>query len=124
MAKSREEMQDIALYHMDKMNRRTQGERENKPQTLEEQMKELDRKNSLTPEQRLAELPWGDWNRSLMDWLQSRETHRKYGAFTSKFFTWLSRAKRAELEEHHRKGTKFSDMVPWMKDMQMIHMNL
>ena len=124
MAKSREDMQNIALYHMDKLNRRTQGERDNRPPTLEEQLKEEARRKNLTPEQRRAEKPWGEWCIAFRDHLESRETRLKWTTFSQKFIGWVMVKHKAELEEYHRKGTAFSEFMPWLIDKQMVHMNL
>ena len=43
MAKSREEVQDIALYHMEKLSRRAGSERDNRPLTLAEQMARMEK---------------------------------------------------------------------------------
>jgi hypothetical protein len=124
MAKSREEMQDIALYHMDKMNRRTQGQRENKPKSLQEEWNEMERWNKLTPEQRNQETPWGEYLRNLKDWMNSRDGGRRHGIFTDRFYSWLTSARKKELMEYHAKGTQFKDMAAWIKDMSEIHINI
>jgi hypothetical protein len=124
MAKSREEMQDIALYHMDKLNRRTPGERDNKPKSLEEEWKAMDRWNKLSPEQRNQETPWGDWQINLRDWLNNREGGRRHGVFTDRFYGWLCSARKKELMEYHAKGTQYKDMVTWIKEMAEYHINV
>ena len=124
MAKSREEMQDIALYHMDKMNRRTKGERDNRPPTLEEQLAEEERRKHLTPEQKMKEMTYQEWAFELREWMGKRETHRRYTTFSSKFSSWLFTARRNELVAYHEKGTVFTDLANWLQDMQMVHMNL
>lgn len=124
MAKSREEMQDIALYHMEKLNRRTKGDRDNTPQSLEEQFKELTRVNNLTPEQRMKEKSWEEWSYDLRRWMESRETARRYTTFTTRFTGWVFQARKTELQKFHSEGTAYKDMADWLQDMQMVHMNL
>lgn len=124
MAKSREEIQDIALHAMDKENRRSKGERSGRPPTLAQDVAEMKRRDALSPEQKIKELSPADWERSLRQHLQTRESMLRHGMFSQRFLSWLFIKRKAELESYHRNGSPFQSMIPWLQEMQEVHMNL
>jgi hypothetical protein len=123
MAKSREEVQDIALNHMDRINRNTQGERVVKNPSLKEQLDEEKRRAGLSESEKLKELDWSEWSRKLRDWLTNREMSRRH-TFTERFLQWIWARHKPQLEQFHQTGTTYTEMLPWFSDKQMEHINL
>ncbi len=124
MGRSKEDMQDIALHQMEKSNRWNK-QPEKRLVSYQEQIAELERKKSLTPEQLNREKSYEDYVYELRLWMESRETSRKYNiTFTGKFITWVTLAKKKEMAQFHSKGTVYSEMIPWLEDMKEVHMNL
>lgn len=124
MAKSREEIQDVALSRMDKVWKNNQGERNNRPQKIEEIVKEQERQARLSPEQKVREMSGSEWARGLKEYLDTKEVRLRHGAFNQRFLTWLFNKKKEELKSFHNQGIKFSEMIPWLKDMALEHINL
>ncbi len=122
MARSKEEMQDIALYHMEKQNRHSKGERINPTPTLAEQLAELERSKKMSRSEKLREMTPQEWNYELKTWTRKKEIQNRYG-FGGNFTSWLFSHKRKKLDEFHTKGTTFTEMVPWLKEMQEEYIN-
>lgn len=114
MAKSREEMQDNALYHMDKLSRQVGNARENKVLSLAEQLANVEK----TRGKELLLMDWHDWLKHVQSKLKENKIAISGGAFdyvTSKY--------RRQLEEMQQKSTIREAMI-FIDDHAIEWMNL
>lgn len=96
MAKSREEVQDIALYHMEKLSRRVGSERENRVVSLAEQ---LSRAEGLA-NQSTSQMDFGDWREALQ-----RKLKENRKGISGRAFEFVTRKYRKQLEEIKDRGS-------------------
>ena len=110
MARDKESMQDIAMYHMDRINRNS-GPTE-KAKTLAEQIAESKR----SPEQKRRESSKYDWEHDLRDHCLSKGVSEKLKSFVS--FRY-----KAQIEEFHQKGSSFNEVVTFINSKMEEYMN-
>lgn len=110
MRKSKEEAQDNALHHMEKLlrNNKTPEKRE---KSLAEQLKDLDDYNALSPSEKLKRMDWSDWTRALEKFI----IDDKRKCSTYRFRGFMSKD-RKRFEEWHSKGTLFTEILRWIED--------
>jgi hypothetical protein len=116
MGKSREEMQDIALYHMEKANRRTRNEAKTE-ESLEEAVNRLDKWDSMTPGERLKSLSWGDW----LDGLQ--QALIKDRTWSQKNYTFVTAKYQDELMKMHSEGTSYREVSQFIREKAVERLN-
>lgn len=102
MAKSREEMQDNALYHMDKLSKSVGNLRENKVLSLAEQLAQVDK----TRGKELLLMGWHDWIRNLQSKLKENRM-----SISSAAFNYVTSKYRKELEVMQQKSTLREAMI-------------
>jgi hypothetical protein len=119
MAKSREEVQDIALYHIDKLNKKHPGARKDVEPTLSEQIKALDEWEKKTPSEKLSATPYKEWLENMRMYFIKGKKH----TFTQRFWNWVDKKHRSELEDFHKKGISYNEMSAWLEDRVIDHMN-
>ena len=109
-------MQDIALYHMEKANRRS---RKDAPQeeSLQEAMARLDKWDSMTPAERLKSLSWGDW----LDGLQ--QALIKDRTWSQKSYTFVTSKYEAELMKMHSEGTSYREVSQFIREKAVERLN-
>lgn len=112
MARDKESMQDIALYHMDKMNRNSAATA--KPKTLAEQLADLER----TPEQIRRESSHYDWHHDLRDFC----VKMKHGPGDKLIQFVLSKYK-TDMEQFHKKGSNFKEVAIFIQSKLEEFMN-
>jgi hypothetical protein len=121
MAKTREQMQDIALGQMDKVNRRTRGQRDSTPVSLAEQIKAAEKLDNMTPAERRASLSWDEWRHYFNRFLI--ENSFRYPVAQDSI-TWAYRRYGKVLEEFHQTGETWQVAAQWLVDKQTEHINL
>lgn len=114
MARDKESMQDIALYHMDRVNRNNPSD--NKPMTLAEQLKEA----ALSPEERRKRMPSGDWHRELRD-----EVYMRKGVSVGeRLFQYVLANYKKEIEDIRLSGAHFKEAITFVKSKSDEYINL
>ena len=121
MAKTREQMQDIALGQMDKINRRTKGQRDNTPMSLADQLKAAEKIQNMSPAERRASLSFEDWRYHLNNFILENK-YRYPIALAS--MTWIYRKYGEVMEEFHQNGETWQTVAQWLVDKQTEHMNM
>ena len=116
MARSREEMQDIALYHMEKSNRRNKHE-DNAPESLEEGLKRLEKHDSMSPEEKQKAKTWGDWCDDLRDYMLKNKT------WSQKNFTFVSSKYGTEMAKLHSDGVSYREVVSFIEEKAVERLN-
>jgi hypothetical protein len=116
MARSREEMQDIALYHMEKSNRRNKRD-ENAPESLEEGLKRLEKHNSMTPEERQKAKTWGEWCDGLQEFMLKNKT------WSQKNFSFVSTKYGKEMAQLHSDGVTYREVVAFIEEKAIERLN-
>lgn len=116
MARSREEMQDIALYHMEKSNRRNKRD-DNAPETLEEGLKRFEKHNNMTPEEKQKAKTWGDWCDDLQTFMLKNKT------WSQKNFTFVSAKYGKELAQLHAEGAPYREVVTFIQEKAVERLN-
>jgi hypothetical protein len=87
-------------------NAAKQRQSNNKPLTLAEQLKELNK----SPEQKRRETPWHEWCKDLFQY-----AHTEKGVSCSpRLYLYVSNKYKAEFENFHKKGTKFSEIIAFV----------
>jgi hypothetical protein len=114
MAKSREEVQDIALYHMEKLSRRVGNDRDNRPLTLAEQLAKLESNKFNDP----SKMEWYDWLEVLQKKMKENRVH-----IASKAFEYVSRKYRNQLELMKSKGN-YGEAIVFMENHAIEWMNI
>ena len=109
-------MQDIALYHMEKANRRTRNEAKTE-ESLEEAVNRLDKWDSMTPGERLKSLSWGDW----LDGLQ--QALIKDRTWSQKNYTFVTAKYQAELMKMHSEGTSYREVSQFIREKAVERLN-
>ena len=112
MARDKESMQDIAMYHMDKLNR--QNTSVNKIKTLAEQLAEFNK----SPEQLRRESSYYDWSKDLKEACDSD----KFGP-SGPYFLFVTARYKKEMEEFHSKGTPFKEIIFFIKSKEEEYIN-
>lgn len=110
MARDKESMQDIALYHMERMNRNNPTN--TKEKTLAEQI--ADSKKS--PEQQRRESSTYDWEHDLRDLCTKKGVSEKLKQYVS--FKY-----KAEMKQFHEAGSSFNEVIMFINSKQEEHMN-
>lgn len=115
MARDKESMQDIALYHMDKMNRNNQSD--NKPKSLAEQLKEA----ALPPEERRKRMPSTDWHRDLRD-----QVYMGKGSVTvgTRLFQYVMSKYKTEIEAYRESGVSYKEVINFIKSKSDEYINM
>lgn len=111
-------MQDIALYHMEKLNRRNKVVE--KTETLAEQIKRMDDWHKLTPTEKLKHMPYSDWLVKLKEHL----VLGRQSIVPGRCFDWMTMKRKTQLQEFHANGTSFTEIAAWAKEMSLVYMNL
>jgi hypothetical protein len=114
MAKSREEVQDIALYHMEKLSRRVGSDRENRPLNLAEQLEKVEREKK----QGAAGVEWYDWLEIVKRRMKENRVH-----VAEKAFTFVTQKYRTEMEKIKANGTVREAMI-FVEDRAIEWMNI
>jgi hypothetical protein len=117
MGRSREEVQDIALYHMEKSNRRNKGAASNEPESLEEGMNRLDKLASMSPEERQRMKTWGDWCDDLRDFMLKNRT------WSQRNYTFVMAKYNAEMMKFHADGTSYREVVSFIEEKSVERLN-
>ena len=117
MAKTREEMQDIALGHMDKINRRNKTVTETPQEEYERQVRE----SKWTPQQRMQ-------NKSKYDWQKDLEEHIAKLGFGGNgvgrgLLSWCQNKFKTEFEGFHKNGNSYEEVVRFVKDKEIAYLN-
>lgn len=107
------EAQDIALHHMEKLNRR--NENNNNEKTLKEQ---LDYAN-LSPEERRKRLPSGEWYRNLKDVALGPKN-----TVGNRLYTWVTSKFKKEIEEMRTSGESYENVVRFIKSKNLDLLNI
>jgi hypothetical protein len=108
MAKSKEQIQDIAFRQMDKTNRQNRN-KEEEVLSLAEQLKKREKWDSLSPEEKLRALPREEWLYQMRTWMRAQ----KQGVGVS-HLNWAERKYAKKFEEFHQNGTMFSRIQAWL----------
>lgn len=83
-----------------------QGQSSNKPKSLAEQLKELEK----SPDQKRKELPWHEWCKDLFDYaLNTRGVN-----CPSALYQYVTVKYKSEFEKFHKEGTRFSEIVSFI----------
>ena len=114
MARDKESMQDIALHHMDKINRRNQSD--NKPKSLAEQLKEAD----LSPEERRKRMPSVEWYRDLRDMIFMGKGTAPVG---NKLYEYVSAKYKKEIEDFRLTGAPYKDVLNFIRSKSDEYIN-
>lgn len=110
MARDRESVQDAEMYKNEKINRMNPNV--TKTPSFREQMEAMDKLESMTPGERLAALPWIDWERALDAYiLKHREVELPHRAFRAVMINY-----RKELEAMHKAGTPLNTVAKFCKE--------
>jgi hypothetical protein len=112
------DMQDRLVDRMTRQNRKTGNLRDSKQLSLKEQLAQLKKEQEKSPEEKMKSLPYPDWEDGLRDFGSKR------ALVTEKSFRWITVNCKSELEEYHRKGTRYKDLKDWLEDKSMEYMNL
>lgn len=112
MAKSREDIQDIALYHMEKQNRRNREE--TKKVTLKEELEHL----SLSPEDKRKRMSQRDWNIEVREYCL--DSKNGCGA---NLLSWVQVKYKADFEKFKENGTAFNEILTFVKSKKEEHIN-
>lgn len=110
MARDKESMQDIAMYHMDRINRNSAPTA--KAKTLAEQI--ADSKKS--PEQQRRESSKYDWEHDLRDICTKKGVSEKLKQYVS--FKY-----KTDMEKFHEAGSSFNEVISFINSKQEEHMN-
>ena len=114
MAKrNREEVQDIALYHMEKLNRRNPSE---EAKTLKDELKEA----SLTPEERRKRMPPGEWYRDLKDAI----AFDKKCMVPNRLYQWVSTKFKEDVEKMRLDGSTFVEVCKFIRSKESDFLNI
>ena len=115
MARDKESMQDIALHHMDKLNRRNQTE--NKPKTLAEQLKE----SQLSPEERRKRMPAVEWHRDLAELVfMGKGT----APVSKRLFEYVRAKYKKEIEDFRLSGAPLKDVMSFIRSKSDEYINM
>jgi hypothetical protein len=114
MAKSREEMQDNALYHMDKLSRQVGNARENRVLSLAEQISNAENRKS----KELLLMEWHDWLRHIQTKLKENRI-----AISSAAFNYVATKYRKDLEGMQQKST-VREVINFIDDHAIEWMNI
>lgn len=114
MAKSKEEMGDIALRNIDRTNRMNPSE-EVKAKSLAEQLKELEK----TPEQVRREMPWHEWNKDLFDYFTMQK-----GGGSQRLFQYVLNKYREDIKKFHESGTHFKNIATFVNTKSEEFLNM
>jgi hypothetical protein len=115
MARSKEDMQDIALYHMDKLNRRNVSE---KPLTGKESLQQELEYANLSSSEKMRRKSNYDWELDLRDLV-----NKKWSNINYKQFQWVLAKFKKEMKEFHEKGEPYTTVLAFVRDKQMDWMN-
>lgn len=114
MGKSTEDMQNNALYHMDKLSRSVGNARENKVLSLAEQISNLDKMKG----KELLLMEWHDWLRHIKVKLTESRM-----AISAPAFNYVTNKYRRELEAMQQKST-VREVIMFIDDHAIEWMNL
>lgn len=118
MARSKEDSQDIAMYHMEKIMR--QNKTVNTPKTSLESFQEEEAWKKMTPEEKMKQKSPYDWERDLRDELLLT---RKHGV-GQKQYSWVMTKYKHKMNEFREKGVSLSEVISFIKEKQLEYMNL
>jgi hypothetical protein len=114
MAKSREDIQDNALYHMNKLSRSVGNLRENKVLSLAEQLENLEK----TKGKELLLMEWHDWLKHVYSKVRENKM-----AISSRAFEYVTTKYRRKLEEMQQKAT-VGEVIIFIDDHSIEWMNV
>jgi hypothetical protein len=115
---SREDVQDRILGQMDRSNRQSGDSRNKKVESLSEQMEREAKWKALSPEEKLKQLSWGDWQRKVKDYLQEKKL-----IVSERAFRYATTRMKPEYEKFHQQGTELSEVADWLKKQDLHLMN-
>lgn len=119
MAKSREQMQDATLAGFQRAVRSAGTESDYKEIPLSKQLADADKWDRMSPSDRLKSITFSEWWGKL---LTESERLRKFSR--GKFTDWLVMKRKDILENYHKSGTMFPEVIKWMDDQQSTYRNL
>lgn len=114
MGRSMEDMQNNALYHMDKLSRSVGNANENKILSLAEQIENVEKKKG----KELLLMEWRDWLRHVQVKLKENRMSISGGAFE-----YVTNKYRRELEAMQQKST-IREVIMFIDDHAIEWMNL
>ena len=113
MARDKEAMQDIALYHMEKLNRRNQGE--NKVKTLAEQLEE----SKQSPTDRRKNMAPVEWYKDVRDIVLMNKKCRVGAGL----WNWASVKYKADIEKMRMNGDTYESVLSFVKEKESDYIN-
>lgn len=109
--RSKEDTQDIAIHHMDKLNRRNLTEIKQK--TLAEQIEEAD----LPEAEKIRRMTQYNWNKSLQEAVLSDRN------LAVKLSEWCRTKFKGQFETFRKEGTSFREIVMFIKSKEEEYLN-
>ncbi len=107
---SREDVQDRILGQMDRSNRQNVDARNTKAESLSDQMAREKKWNSLSDDEKLKQLTWGDWQRKVKDYLDEKRI-----TVSEKCFAYATSRLKSEYEKFHKEGTPLNEVAEWLR---------
>ena len=111
--RDKEAMQDIALHHMDKINRQNQGETQVK--SLADQLKEA----AKSPSDRRKNMPSTEWYKDIRDIISMTKNCR----ISFNFWNWVSVKYKADIEVMRLNGDAYDTVIAFAKTKEMEYIN-
>ncbi len=109
MAGQRDNRQDQLFSQMERLLKNQPRE---KKVTTEEEFRKHAEWVKLSPQEKIQQMTWHEWERELRDKLHSQRQivvpERSYNKILDKY--------RKKLEEFHRNGTSFKQVLIWMEE--------
>ena len=109
---SREDVQDRILGQMDRSNRQHIGDRNNEIKSLAQQLEDEAKWNKLSPEDKLRNLTYGDWQIKVKSYAADKRITVSEKAYTS-----ASMRHKITYQKFHQNGTPIPDVVEWLQKL-------
>lgn len=108
MAKTVEEMQDIALRQMEKINRRNRETSDSV--SLASQLEKEKKWNKMSLQEKLKSLSRPDWNYQFKKFLDSKKTN-----VGDRMLNWVTQRYKKQFDKFHEEGTPFSEVLEFVQ---------
>lgn len=109
---SREDVQDRILGQMDRSNRQNESSRNGVVKSLSQQLDEEAAWNRQSPEDKLRNLSYGDWQRKVKSYVDEKRM-----TITDKAFNAASMRHKAKYTKFHQDGAPLSEVVEWLQQI-------
>lgn len=107
---SREDVQDRILNQMERASRNSKDDRTVKSESLTDQLKRAAEWKALSPEEKLKQLSWGDWQRKVKEYLTEKRI-----AVTDRCFQYATMRLKSEYQKFHQEGTPLNEVADWLR---------